>query len=217
MVAKREVALLTELDGIQADVVAKIKERRLRNEEQLTRHRDDTERELMTNILNVLLHKQLDNIKEEMEKILVEQILFSSLSISCQMKQIERTIYDNFCVLKTFNPYTFRTIPLWHKVKEGREEDQLYNPSAICIDPTSHLIYVGEYFTTERIQVFSSEGRYHSTLRNSLLNFCRYINIHQDYIYVSTSSAKFSFLKKLNKKGETIKSLTRETPVRGLR
>ena len=75
MVAVREVALLAELDAIQVDVATKIEERR-ESLDQLARHRDATEKDLIANKLNALLYKQLDNIKEEMDKILTEQIAF---------------------------------------------------------------------------------------------------------------------------------------------
>ena len=209
MVAQREVALLAELDAIPAEIKTKIQERRA-SLEQLTKNRDDTERELNANKLNEFLQKHLKNIEEEMEKILSEQISFPLVSISCQMEEIERTLEEKCRIMKPLNPYRFRTLPIWHGVKEGRKEDQLYNPAAICIDPTNQLIYVGEDSNTGRIQVFTSEGNHHSTLRNPLMNNCRCMIIYKDYIYLTTYLFKHYFLK-LNKKGETIKKLEFDT------
>ena len=53
--------------------------------------------------------------------------------------------------MKRPNPYACRNLPIWHGVKEGGEEDQLNIPTAICIDPTSQQIYVGEDYTFGRI------------------------------------------------------------------
>ena len=176
MVAQREVALLAELDAIPAEIKTKIQERRA-SLEQLTKNRDDTERELNANRLNEFLQKQLKNIEEEMEKILSEQISFPLVSISCQMEEIERTLEEKCRIMKTPNPYAGRTLPIWHGVKKGKEDDQLFNPTAICIDPTSQLIYVGEDSFAGRIQVFTSEGNHHSTLYNPLMSICHYMKI----------------------------------------
>ena len=209
MVAQREVALLAELDATPTEIKTKIQERRA-SLEQLTKNRDDTERELNANRLNALLQKNLKNIKDEMEKILSEQISFPHVSISCQMEEIERTLEEKCRILKTPNPYTGRTLPIWHGVKEGEEEeDQLFNASAICIDTISQLIYVGELSDTGRIQVFTSEGNHHSTLRNPLMKNCYYMKIHKDHFYLTTYSYPPYFLK-LNKKEETIKKVKLE-------
>ena len=213
-VAQREVALLAELDAIPGEIETKIQERRA-SLEQLTKNRDDTERELNVNRLNALLQRNLKNIKEEMEKILSEQILFPHVSISCQMEEIERTLEEKCRIMKRSNPYAFRTLPIWHRVKRGGNEDQLYNPTAICIYPTSQLIYVGESYYNGRIQVFTSEGNHHSTLRNPLMSLCQYMKIHKDHIYLITHSNPPYFLK-LNKKGETIKKLELDTRMRGM-
>ena len=224
MVAQKEVALLTELDAIPVDIQAKIQERRA-SLEQLTNNRDDTEKELNANRLNALLQKNLKNIKEEMENILSEQISFPLVSISCQMEEIERKLEEKCRIMKRPNPYRFRALPIWHGVKEGREEDQLFKPSSICIDPTSQLIYVGENSFTGRIQVFTSEGNHHSTLHNPLMDHCKYMKSHKDHIYLTTFSlipelsiTKLStdYFLKVNKKGETVKKLEIYTPLRGI-
>ena len=213
MVARREVALLAELDAIPAEIKAKINEQKVSLEE-LTQLKEDTEKKLHANRLNMLLQKTQKNIEEEMEKILSEQISFPHVSISCQMEEIERTLEE--CHLpKVPNPYACRTLPIWHGVKHGRKVDQLFNTSAICIYPTSQLIYVGEdSLDTGRIQVFTSEGNHHSTLCNLQMNLCQYMKIHKDHIYLITYFNNY-FLK-LNKKGETIKKLELNTLMRGI-
>ena len=151
---------------------------------------------------------------KEMEKILSEQISFPLVSISCQMEEIERTLEEKCRILKRPNPYRFRTLPIWHGVKEGGE-DQLFNPSAICIDLTSQLIYVGEFCYTGRIQVFTNEGNHYATLRNPLMNECTHMKIHKDHIYLTTHSDRPYFLK-LNKKGEKVKNLELNIPLHGI-
>ena len=214
IVAQREVALLAELDAIPAEIETKIQERRA-SLEQLTKNRDDTERELNLNRLKELLQKNLKNIKEEMEKILSE-ISFPLVSISCQMEQIEKMLEEKCRIMKRPNPYACRTLPIFHGVKEGEEEDQLIYPTAICIDPTSQLIYVGENsLDTGRIQVFTSEGNHHSTLRNPLMTDCYDMKIHEDHIYLTTHPYSPYFLK-LNKNGETVKNLEPDTQLYGI-
>ena len=156
MVAQREVTLLAELDAIPAEINSKIHERRA-NLKQLTKNRDDTERELNANRVNTLLQKNLKNIEEAMEKILSEQISFPIESIRCLVEEIERTLEEKCHIMKLPNPYVGRTLPVWHGVKDGEEEGQLFIPTAICIDPTSQLIYVGEFSTlnTRRILLYS--------------------------------------------------------------
>ena len=212
MVAQREVVLLAELDAIPAEIKTKIQERRA-SLEQLTKNRDDTERELNANRLNEFLQKHLKNIEEEMEKILSEQISFPHVSISCQIEEIEKTLEEKCRIMKPLNPYRFRTLPIWHGVKKGVEKDLLYYPTAICIDSTSQLIYIGEFSEFGRIQIFTSEGNHHSTLRNQLMSYCQYMTIHKDHIYL-TKSFPSCFLK-LNKKGEIIKKLELDTQLQG--
>ena len=215
MVAKREMALLAELDAIPAEITVKINER-TDFLEQLTKNRDDTERELNANRLNALVQNHLENIKEEMEKIISEQIAFPYVSVSCEMEEIEKTLGEKCRILKLPNPYACRTLPIWHEVKEGEEDDHLYYPTAVCIDPTSQLIYVGEFYNQNgRIQVFTSEGKHCSTLRNPLVKHCRSMKIHKGHIYLTTSFLTKYFLK-LNEKGETIKKVTLGTPARGI-
>ena len=214
IVEERENTLFAELDTILAEITAKIHERSTIMEK-LTKNRDDTERELNANRLNALLQKNLKNIKEEMEKIFLEQIVFPRASISCQTEEIERILEEKCRILKPLNPYGFRTLPIWSRVKEGEEIDQLSKPSAICIDPISQLIYVGEDSVHGRIQVFTSEGKHYFTLHNPLMEQCRYMKIHKYRIYMTTSGTKNYFLK-LNKRAETIKTLTLDTPVYGI-
>ena len=215
IVAQREVILLAELDAIPAEIKARIQERRA-SLELLTNNRDDTEKELNANKLNEFLQKQLKNIEEEMEKILSEQISFPHVSINCQMEEIERTLEEKCHIMKISNPYRFRTLPIWNGVKKF-----VYFITAICIDPTSQLIYVGEGAGFGRIQVFTSEGNHHSTLRNPLMRYCHSMKIHKDHIYL-TATKGFYMLptrtgsRKLSKKGETVKKLELKTPLWGI-
>ena len=73
--------------------------------------------ELNANKLNEFLQKQLKNIEEEMEKILSEQISFPHVLINCQMEEIERTLEEKCHIMKSLNPYHFRTLPIWHGKK----------------------------------------------------------------------------------------------------
>ena len=205
MVAQREVALLAELDAIPAEIKTKIQERRASLGE-LTQLKEDTEKKLHANKLNMLLQKNLKNIEEEMEKILSDQISFPRLLISYQMEVIKRTLEEKCCILKRPNPYTGRTLPIWHGVKQGKEEDQLFYPTAVSIDPTSQLIYVGEFHNTNRIQVFTSEGNHCSTLQNPLLTRLRSMAIKGDHIYATIETP--NCIIKMNKKGETLKTST---------
>ena len=136
LVAQREVTLLAELDAIPAEIKAKIQDRRA-SLEQLTKNRDDTEKELNANKLNEFLQKQLKNIEEDMEKINSEQISFPHVSINSQMEEIERTLEEQCQIMKISNPYAGRTLPIWNG-----EKGDMYYSTAICIDPTSQLIYI---------------------------------------------------------------------------
>ena len=211
-VEQREVALLAELDAIPGEIRARIHDRRVILEK-LEHIRDDTEKEL--NILNTLLRRNLNNIEEAMEETLSEQISFPLVSISCQMEEIEKTLEEKCHVMKLHYSYGCRTLPIWYGVKEGREKDQLDVPTAICIDPPSQLIYVGDSSTSARIQVFTSEGNHYLTLRNPLTSNCQYMKIHNDHLYMMTHSSPPLFLK-LSKKGKTIKQVKLDTPMCGI-
>ena len=111
MVAQREVTLLAELDAIPAEIAVKINESKISLEE-LTQLKEDTEKKLHANRLNTLLQKNLKNIEDEMDKILSEQIAFPLVSISCQMEEIENALEEKCRIMKSLNPYRFRTLPI---------------------------------------------------------------------------------------------------------
>ena len=107
--------------------------------------------------------------------------------------------------MKISNPYAGRTLPIWDGEKEF-----INSLAGICIDPTSQLIYLGVSSEVLQLQVFTSEGNRHSTLRNPLMGYCHNMKIHKDHIYLTTTTDRFKMpthLLKLNKKGETVNPL----------
>ena len=213
-VAQKEVALQAQLDEIPAGIAEKIEERR-ELLKQLTQNREDTLKKLHANRLSPLLEKHLEDIKVEMDKILSERIDFPHVSIYCDLEALRTTMEKRCCVLKTQNPYTFTNTPVCYGVEEGEDLDQLYHPTAVCIDPASQLVYVGEYdHKNPRIQIFTPVCRYVTSIYNEELIGCRSMKMDGDYIYVLTTGVRS--LLKLNRNGETMKILRIDTAISGL-
>ena len=210
MLADREGRLIAELDAITADISAKIEERR-ESLKQLTQHREETEKKLQANALNEFQEKQLSSIQNQIEKILSEQILFPRVSFNCHMKKIQKVLEDNCRIIKTPNPYIFRTLPLWNEGK-GSNLLGIYS-SVICIDRDRQLIYVGDTdFDICEIHIFNNDGTHNSTIVNDKFCSISSMQIHGDSIYVSSSADLY----KLNKKGDIITSLRAEHFISGI-
>ena len=207
MLAQREDTLITELDAIPAGISSKITLRR-ENLEQLTRRKEETERELQANELNKFLQQQLSSIQKEMDRILSEQILLPRVSLSCQIETIQRTLEENCHIVKPLNPCTFRTLPVWNSVKK----DELEKPAEVCTDPKSRMIYVADG-NAHRIHAFTSESRYHSTLYNEQLSYIYTMNAQGNCVFVYTEN--YSFFK-LNLKGVTVKRVITDTDIIGM-
>ncbi|KAI6651011.1 NHL repeat containing protein [Oopsacas minuta] len=201
----REEELMEELDLIPDNISLKIIERKA-SIEQLTRNREETETQLQANSLNEFLTKQLTNINTELANIQSEHIDFPKLSLKWDIQQTEEQIKDTMQVIKTKSPYKFRDEPVWANVDHGEQSEELYNPQAIDIDPRTQLIYVTELGDTHRIQVFSCNGEYYSSLVNPNLERCSAIKISADHIYVN-SVTESNAIMKLSKTGKTVSTI----------
>ena len=109
MVAEREDELMAELDAILTDISAKIAVRR-ESLEQLSKLKEETEKNLQTNGLRNFLQKQLSRIQKEEDSILSEEILFPCVSLRCDMEDMEIALNENFQIKKTHTPYSFLTV-----------------------------------------------------------------------------------------------------------
>ena len=217
MVSQRQTQLMAQLDAIPAGISVRIEQRKA-SLKQLSQERTETETKLQTDKLNESLLKQLSDINTEISRIQSERIPFPQVSLRCDKDRIQ-TVLENRCLIqRTVNDYSARARiePVWHSVKKGEGANELYHPSAICVDPATQLIYVGEDCITQRIQVFTSEGKHYSTLRNEELLFCHSLKIHREHIYVCTGMLGMSYLLKLNKSGKTLKGMKTDNEVFGL-
>ena len=204
ILAHREETLVAELDAIPAGISAKLSVRR-ESLEQLTQHKEETEMKLQVDAPNKLLQQQLSVIQTEMDRILSEDIFFPRLSLNCNTEVIQKTLEENCHILKPLTPYPARTVPLWNRGCE------LYDPTAVCIDPTTQLVFVGDG-KFYRIQVFTTEGKRHTTLYNEKLTHIDSMKIHGRHIYVSIDKSIF----KMDKNGIIIKSCDTNTITYGL-
>ena len=112
MVIERGDELMAELDAILTDISAKIAVRR-ESLEQLSLHKEETEKNLQTNGLKKFLQKQLSRIQKEEDSILSEELLFPCVSLRCDMEDIEIALNENFQIRKTHIPYSFLTVPVY--------------------------------------------------------------------------------------------------------
>ena len=103
MVIERGDELMTELEAIPADISAKIAVRR-ESLKQLSKHKEETEKNLQANGLGKFLQKQLSSIQKEEDSILSEEIIFPRISLRCDMEDMEIALNENFQIIKTHNP-----------------------------------------------------------------------------------------------------------------
>ena len=200
ILVQKEEKLIAELDAITADILVKVEERR-ESLEKLNQQKEETEKKLQANVLNDILEQQLSDIQNQIDKILSEQILIPRVYLSCHMKNIQKILEDNYHIIKTPNPYIFRTLPLWNEGKGGNLLSHYSN--AICIDKNSQLVYVGDANSGCKIQVFSIEGEHRSTLFNKSIGYIDSMQTQGEYIYASSHGDLY----KLNTEGDTIKIL----------
>ena len=192
MLVEREEKLMAELDAITADILGKVEKRR-KSLEKLTQQKEETEKKLQTNVRCNFHKRQLSDIQNQIEKILSEQILFTRVSLSYHIKNIQKAIEDNCHIIKAPNPYFFRTLPLWN---EGKGSDLLRHYSnASCIDKNNQLIYIRVTYPS-KIEVFNMEGDHQSTLLNEYFHYIESMQTHGDNIYVTLLGGLYKLLRR---------------------
>ena len=124
----------------------------------------------------------------------------SNLQVSKQMKALNHELLaytrfptplihlewtsGNTChVRTTYNPYTFRSRPIWANSSQGRRSHQLLKPHSIAIDSSSGHIYVADT-ETDRIQVYNSECVYLKSFTNESLDHPAYLLLQGAHLYI---------------------------------
>eukprot|EP00800_Vazella_pourtalesii_P009393 TRINITY_DN2365_c0_g1_i2.p1 TRINITY_DN2365_c0_g1~~TRINITY_DN2365_c0_g1_i2.p1 ORF type:complete len:420 (+),score=89.57 TRINITY_DN2365_c0_g1_i2:108-1367(+) len=120
---------------------------------------------------------------------------------------------DNTChIHTTYNPYTFRSRPIWAVSSQGRRQHQLLKPHSLTVDPDNGNIYVAD-IEIDRIQVFDSEGSYLKSFRSKSLDHPAYLVIFENSLFVRC----FEKLLMLDKRsGNEVQSLELEDRLKGL-
>ncbi|KAI6646580.1 RING finger protein nhl-1-like [Oopsacas minuta] len=125
---------------------------------------------------------------------------------------LDWTTSNNCTLHTTYNPYTFKSRPIWAVSSQGRPQHQLLRPHSLTIDPGNGNIYVAD-IETDRIQVFDSEGGYLKSFRNESLDLPAYLVIYEKYLFVRC----FERLVRLDKKsGDEVMTLELEDRLKGL-
>ena len=147
MVTKRGDELMAELDAIPADISAKIAVRR-KSLEQLSLHKEETEKNLQTNKLKRFLRKQQSGIQKEEDSILSEEILFPRVSLRCDMEDMEIALNENFQIRKTHNQDFFLTVPV---CVQGRGMTKLDRSPTFHYKRIRHREFARRQFATRQL------------------------------------------------------------------
>ena len=198
----REEELLKELTAIPDRLSCRIEERKV-SLNQLIINKHETEQQLQANRLSDFLKKQLTNIEEEIDKIISENINFPHVILNLDKQLVQKQIKKTGLIVMAHYA-KHGAEPVWSGVKGGKRRNELSVPTALCIDPKSQLIYVSELDNTHRIQVFSSEGKYHSSILSKAVNEASTIRIYGSHIYTNSSANQKNTLLKLNLDGKII-------------
>ena len=120
---------------------------------------------------------------------------------------------DTTCrIHTTYNPYIFRSRPIWAVSSQGRRQHQLLKPHSLTIDPNNGNIYIAD-IEIDRIQVFDSEGTHLKSFRNKSLDHPAYLVIFENSLFVRCYE-KLLMLDKHS--GSELQSLELEDRLKGL-
>ena len=168
--AEREYELMAELDAIPADISAKMDMHR-ESLEQLSTLKEETEKNLQVNGLKKFLQKQLSGIEKEEDSILSEEILFPSVSLRCDMEDMEIALNENFQIKKTHIPYSFLTVPV---CVQGRGMTKLDRSPTFHYTRNRHGRITRRQFATRQLATRHplplERGRFSKRLRQLLIH-----------------------------------------------
>ncbi|KAI6657305.1 hypothetical protein LOD99_53 [Oopsacas minuta] len=86
--------------------------------------------------------------------------------------------------------------PVWTSAKRGSENDNIFRPHGLSIDPETNEIYIADCYNS-RVQVFTNEGIHRRIIKHpEILNVHRILCTHQ-HLYVTDPINKHVY--KLNK------------------
>ena len=147
MVAEKGDELMAELDSILTDFSAKIAVRR-ESLEQLSKLKEETEKNLQANGLKRFLQKQLSSIQKEEDSILSEEILFPCVSLRCDMEDMQIALNENFQIRKTHTPCSFLTVPV---CVQGRGMTKLDRSPTFHYTRIRHREFARRQFATRQL------------------------------------------------------------------
>ena len=178
---EREEKILTErLDQIYTDAKEALGER----DKQLTClddccHRVEDNR---FNQLSEVVYQTLVPLSEKIVRLRDECLLAPSICLDWNYKALDNI--GHFCGLNlSVAPYTERVYPEWLTVEKGQSESQMEEPYSVLSLSSNELLVSDRKKNV--IQIYSEEGKYLSTVKDSNLDRPLYMCTYKNALFVT--------------------------------
>ena len=187
-VNQRREAVLTEYRDLRNEIASK-PQTRAREEEELIKMKNETERNLQMNKFHNLQQQILAGIEQKLAEVRKPhpetRVVFRSQS--APLEQLIAELGEILEEVVISVPDYQNMGPVVTVVKKGKAPGELFNPNGVAID-TNNRIFIAEGNVLEqhaRISVFSEKGEYQTSFTRQYFK-CPYgITIHGDNLYVT--------------------------------
>ncbi|KAI6652231.1 hypothetical protein LOD99_7248 [Oopsacas minuta] len=177
---QKEQNLIEELDRVYNDTKCNLDERD-RKLSCLDKCRDNVVN-IRDNKLTDVMYQTLLPISEEIEKLLDKSLVAPSVELDLNEKLLENV--QDFCNINiNICPYTERVYPEWMEVEKGTCENEMEEPFSILSLDTNELLISDR--NKNVINVYSQNGEYISTIKDTNLNRPLYMCSYKDAFFVT--------------------------------
>ena len=156
-VNQRREAVLTEYCDLQNEITSRLRTH-AKEEEELTKMKNETERNLQMNMFHDLKQKILADIEQKLAEVRKPQpetrVVFRSQSAPLEqlIAELGKFLEEEVMTVPNYQ----NMVPVVSVVKIGKAPGELYNPEAVAIDTNNH-IFIAEGSVSKshaRISVF---------------------------------------------------------------
>ena len=186
LIEKKEEEIFRELDAIWEEVNSRMEKKKTETQKKLEKMEE--RRKGMENIFHELnptsitfsqFSDTIDSVKREMD------IDIPNVKLTWRMDELKDCI-NRMCrcdqQILVYNEDTRYQLK-WSKCEEGRGDNQLKNPWGIATNPMNENIYVVDQ-SNHRIQIFSKEGEWIRSVKNSEIKYAQNILFYNQSIYI---------------------------------
>ena len=195
LIARRD-ALLTKLQTMKEDFVTKETTRRAAIEE-LERVIRQMKEEIKVNVNLETHEKAIQVYQDQMERHQTPTKLPRPLFSCPTLYHLQTQIAEFGEVTEWELDYSLKKKPVLAVGKEGKANNELYDPKGLALDEPNQLIYIADY-RNSRIQVVSFAGKFLKGFGQGILKSPHGIAVTEDNVFVTDTNldALLQFSKK---------------------